>query len=125
MTYCLNRLELTEIIDHIVNKKTMNDDELKELFESAQYWQDQLICLSYLLSIILERKQKDGENCQKVIDEIYRLPDELFIFIQEFDSDFVDYMLRHTRNSSLSLVDDLVLLQNNMAKHLYDKTIRY
>lgn len=125
MTHCLSKQELTEIIDHIVYKKTMNDDELKTLFECAQCWQDQLICLSYLLSMILEKKQKDGGDRQRVIDKIYRLPDELFLFIQEFDSDFVHYMLRHTRNNSLSLEEDLVLLQNELAEHRYDKAIRY
>lgn len=111
-------------IDHIIHN-TEIDEEIKTQVESAKDWHDQLICLSYFLSIILERKKEDGEDCQKVIDEIYKLPEALFLSIQEFNSDFVRYMLSHTRNNSLSLEEDLVLLQNDLAERLYDKAIRY
>lgn len=124
MKYCLSKNELLNFIDHIINKTEINE-ETRTQVESAKNWHDQLICLSYFLSIILERKKQDGEDCQKIIDEIYQQPEELFLSIQEFDSDFVHYIIRHTRNRSLSLEDDLILLQNDLAEHLYDKAIRY
>ena len=125
MNHCLAREELNEIIDHIVYGKNMVHEGLKTLFDLAYDWQDQLICLSYLLSMVLEGRSKDGKACWEAIDVVYRLPEELCLFIQEFDMDFVGYMLGHTRNKNLSLEDDLTELQTRFSEHLYDRAIRY
>lgn len=125
MHYCLSKQQMAEFLDYIVNNNHMTDDSLSAVVEGARIWQDQLICFSYLFSMILEKKAKGGIDCHSDIEKLYELPEELCLSIQEFDSEFVRYMLGNLRNDSLSLEEDLVQLQTSLSEHFYDKTIRY
>jgi len=123
--YCLNKQQMTDFLDFIVFNKNMIDEELDIIVDGARIWQDELICFSYLFSMILEKKTKEGFDCHRYIDEIYKLPEELFLSIQEFDSDFIRYMMGNMRNDSLSLEEDLVQLQTRLSEYSYDRTICY
>ncbi|NMC63207.1 MAG: hypothetical protein GYA55_08555 [SAR324 cluster bacterium] len=124
MHNCLDRQQLADLVDYIVFGSEI-DGELKARFSLAQDWQEQLICLAYLLSMVLEGKAKGKRDYSTTIDKIYELSTEIYLSIQEFDSDFIKYMLEHTRDKSLLLEEELVGLQARLSEHSYDRAIRY
>jgi hypothetical protein len=69
--YCLSKQQMAEFLDYIVNNKHMTDDSLSAVVEGARIWQDQLICFSYLFSMILEKKAKGGIDCHSDIEKLY------------------------------------------------------
>lgn len=125
MYYCMNREELRQFIDFKAHHKTVDNDELLNWIENALYWQDELGCLTYLFAHILEKKAKNGENCQELIEQFYQLPEQMYFSIQAFDSNYIEYLLQNTRNRSVSLEEDLVRLQNAMSEYQYEQTLRY
>jgi hypothetical protein len=125
MNHCLNRDELRKLIDFKVDDQIVEDESLKVLIENAIYWEDEIFGLNYFFSQILERKNKGGQDCLKLIEFFYALEDEMAFNIQEFDSTFIDYMLRNMRDQTLSLEDDLIRLQNNLSDYKYYGTLRY
>ena len=125
MYYCMNREELGQFIDFKASDKNVDNDELLNWIENASYWQDELGCLTYLFAQILEKKTKDGENCQKLIELFYQLPEQMYFSIQAFDSNYIEYMQQNVRNHRVSLEEDLVRLQNAMSEYQYEQTLRY
>jgi hypothetical protein len=121
----MNRDELRQFIDFKAKNKNIERYELLNWIDNAENWQDELSCLTYLFAQILEKTAKDGEDCQKLIELFYQLPEQMYFSIQAFEPNFVEYMLRNTRNRSRSLEDDLVGLQNTMSEYQYGQTLRY
>lgn len=50
---------------------------------------------------------------------------ELCFEIQEGDEQFIEYLLRHLRNSDESLEATLIELQNGLSEYRYEKALRY
>ena len=95
------------------------------MIENAENWQDELGCLTYLFAMVLEGKGKDGGDCQRLIDLLYQLAERMYIYIQEFDLDFVEFMLRNVRSAGLSLEEELIDLQNRLREFRYEYALRY
>lgn len=120
MHYCLDKEELRQFLDFETNKKAVYIDGLEVWIDYAHSWQVELGCINYLLSQILERKAKDGEDCYKITELVYALENQLFFRIHECDPCLVDYMTRRLRQPSSSLEEELVMLHNNMCEHIYE-----
>ncbi len=125
MHRCLNRQELTELIALKSDDISVESDTLQSWINNAENWHFDISSLTYLLTKILERKTKEGEDCYKIINVIYDLERHMSFSIQEIDAGFVDYMLRNKRTLNISLEEDLVELQNNLTEYQYGKTLRY
>jgi hypothetical protein len=95
------------------------EDALMTLLDSCRNWNIELMCLTYLLSKILERKGKGNADCQQILERIFTLPDEMWLSYQEFDLGFVKYLFRHIRNTELDLETDLINAQNKLSDHVY------
>jgi hypothetical protein len=125
MHYCLNRDELKKLIDFNASSINVENEELSSRIENAKNWQEELSGLTYLFSKILEKKSKDGSDCQPLIETLYRLEEQMWFYIQECDAVFIEYMLKNIRNMSLSLDEELIELQSNLGNHMYERTLRY
>lgn len=125
MHYCLNKQELEVLINYILLKINVDCSTLHNHIKCSENWQDELGCLSYLLSEILERNNINGTAPEQIIKLVYGLDEKMFIDIQEFDWKFIEYMVSNVRNSSLTLEDNLIDLQNGLKAFRYDRTIRF
>jgi hypothetical protein len=125
MHYCLNKEQLRQFVDFIADDVNIEDGNLRLLVENAASWQDELGCLTYLFSMILERKGKQGEDCERLIALFYRLAEQMYVDIQEFDYRFIEYLLKNIRNRELSLEEELIEIQNHLSEFRYEHTLRY
>src|SRR3990172_13198847 len=125
MHHCLSKDELQQLLDLRANNVAIEVDELRIWIELAETWQEELGALTYLFSHILERRAKGGLDCAGLIKIFYELPEVMSLHIQEFDADFVEYMLRNIRNKTLTLEEELVGLQTRLREYNYERTLRY
>jgi len=123
MHHCLTKAELQDVLALKVDNIAISTEALRIWVGLADNWQDELGALTYLLSQILERRAKDGYDCETLIRMFYALPDAMWLDIQEFDSRFIKYMLVNLRDRSKSLEDELVELQNRFRDHNYERTL--
>jgi hypothetical protein len=121
MHYCLNKEQLRQFVDFIANDLSIDDENLRLLVENAANWQDELGCLTYLFAMILERKGKQGEDCERLIGLFYRLTEQMYVDIQEFDYRFIEELLRNIRNKELSLEEELIEIQNHISEYRFKR----
>jgi len=124
----MNREELRQFIEFKTDQRIVENSALQVLIDGAESWQDELCCLNYLFSQVLERRLKKGNDHQaeqECINMLYQLSEHMSLYIQELDSEFVDYMLKCVRDRSLSLEEELIQIQNKLGEHSYDSTLRY
>jgi hypothetical protein len=125
MYYCLNKHELKQFIEYKVDGSSISDDSLKIRIENAEYWQDEIGGLTYLFSQIVDRKVRGGEDCAAYIEILYRLQDEMAFQVHECDRQFIDFMLRNLRDSTLTLEEELVDIQSHLSRYEYRRAIRF
>jgi hypothetical protein len=125
MYYCLKKEELEQLIDFKISGKEIVSGDFSALIENSAEWQTELGCINYLLCQIIERKKNSGDECGKLIDEVYQLDQRILFRIHECDREFVQYMLSHVRQSSLSLEDELVTLHTGISGWDYGHSLRY
>lgn len=125
MSYCLSKDQISEVIGQLIEGRSAENTELQALIESAQCWEDELVCLSYLLTMVLEKREKKGHNSRQLLESVYALTESVFMTMEEFSPYFLDYLLSNVRNRALSLEEELVLMQNKIREHRFDGTIRF
>ena len=127
MNKCLNKEEFEKLIDLKAKLNDLDEEDylLSIMIDKAENWQDKLVGLSYFLSQILERKLKKNIGCDSLIKLVYSLSDEMWFSIQEFDVNFIDYMMSCERISVLSLEERLIEVQYDLDEYRYGRTFRY
>ena len=78
-----------------------------------------------MVSHLLLRRKKSGEDALKLLDALYALDTTMWITIQEMDSEFVSFMLRNLSDSSIDLEEQLGTLQSRLMSFDYDSSLRY
>ncbi len=125
MYKCFNKQELLDLINCKLEKRVELEPTYDQLYLNAEEWRDEIGCLSYILSFIIEQKINNLENSKRVINFIYELKDKIFFTLQEIDSDFIDYLIRNLPDPELSLEDNLILIQQGYREYDYKTAIRY
>jgi len=126
MHYCLNREQLQQLLDLKMAGTPVEDAALRCMIDGAENWQDEVGVHNYLVCLILCSRLRAGRECQRLVERLYELPDEMYLYIQELESGFVEYVLKNLRSTSrCSIEDDLVELQLAWRDYRYDATIRY
>ena len=120
MQYCLNKEEIDLLLSNDWEIKEDFPDELKPLLENSQNWHVELVCLTYLLSKVLERKQKNGIDCDVLLRQAMNITNEMWLSYQDSDLEFVKYLFRHVRKNELDLESNLIDIQNRLSEHIYD-----
>jgi len=113
--YSLSRDEIDKLIENKIGKQKIEDEYLKQIFERAEvYWDIKLISSNSLFSIVLEQYLRKNMYSAGLLDNYYRLEEEISILIEELDSDFIDYMYNHKMpNKRNSDIADLIEARKN------------
>ena len=123
MPFCLEREEFEKLIAIEIEKCDLEGDESLELrIEHAKNWFDALIGFAYFLSKIFEKKLKQEKTIEiliKELDQVYVIQDTMWFVIEEFDQDFIKYLLNSERIPMLSLEDELVDARNKLSRFEY------
>jgi hypothetical protein len=107
-----------------LNKNPINNAHLSDIIANSECWIDEMQILTYLFSLVLEKKVKGNENCFNIIESLYRWENELSLMIQEIDENFVYYLIRSFRCSGLTLEEDLIQIQEGLSEHKYGREFR-
>jgi len=124
MNYSLDREELRQLIEYKHNNQPIDDEHLKTIIFNSECWEDELCCINYIFSKILERIVKGGRHGKGLINLLYEIEDSMFFIIQEVDYNYIEFMMRNNRIIGLSLEEDMIMLQNNYRGHIYDASLR-
>lgn len=125
MHYCLDKEELRQLIEYKIDGVAIEDELLKIIVGNAESWIDDLCCLNYLFSHLLDKMVRDGKEGHGLIKTLYEFEEIMFLKIEEMGHNYIRYMLKNLRNPGLSLEDELVMLQNKIGGYRYESTIRY
>ncbi len=124
MPFCLKKEELEKLITAVIEKGDPAGDKSLELWiDHAVNWFDNLTGFTYFLAKLFEKKLKQGKTTEfllEELDQVYLLPESMWFVLQEFDQDFIRYLLNSERDSILSLEDDLVQVQNKLSGFEYE-----
>jgi len=121
MQHCLSKKELDLLIDNNWNFIAEYEFEnLGQLLNSCKNWESELVCFSYFLSQALERKEKAEGDCQVILRRAFELSSEMWLLIQQFDSEFIRYLFRYVRDKNVSLEEGLIGIQINLSQHIYE-----
>ncbi len=121
MQRCLSKRELDLLVDN--NWSLSGDDEsdnLVQLLDQCESWENELICFSYFLSQTLERKAKTGMDCQVTLRQTFQKSSEMWLTIQQFDAKFIKYLFRNVRDRNVTLEDGLIEVQTKLGQHIYE-----
>ena len=113
---------------HLLAKLHNNDanllienDKWKRLIENSSCWNCEIVLFAYFLSIYFEQKLKKGSSCIDELNKIISYTDKYYLDIQEFDVDFINYLMKGVRGKSLSL-HELLYDRQSQYKELRGKT---
>lgn len=124
MIYCLDSVELGELLTFYLSGVPLSSDTLIGLYQEASTWNYKLLCTTYSLSRFTARNTGNSLTRQKSVECFFALPDSLHLEIQECDDVFVECMLRRGHTPSLPLEDLLKQIALEVAEFKYEKSIR-
>ena len=117
MQHTLSKKEYQEIliVRHLSERNYSNDlSYLKDLMDDCSYWDRKISGLNHILSLVLERFEKQGIPNQKVIDYVYDMRENINFTIQEGEIRFIESLFSNDLNTSVSLEDELILAENRI-----------
>ena len=123
MGRCLNRVELTRVVQCLLDG-TRPYEEGNRAWDELDVGEEELVGLTYFLAQILVRPALREQVLDNTISEFFELPDRMWFAVEEFGTEFIDYMLVNPRDQALELEDDLVELVTNMRRQRYEHTLR-
>lgn len=121
MSYCLDSTELAQLLNLRLNKEGIEDTDLNLLIENANQWQKKVLCLTFSLARILEKRSDAAPLSREIITDFFSMPEEMFIDIQECGEDFVNYMLEHDHSGNIDLEMSLQTVARKLSEHCYGK----
>lgn len=125
MTYYCNKNELKELLDYYFNNDAeFSHKDFKIAVDNSLNWQDMLYTFSYLFLQLIERHKKEGGDVHRYLELFYQLENYMWFKIQDFDRDFITFIMRTIRNEALSLEDEIIEAQKLLCERRYDKIIR-
>lgn len=89
-SFCLTRDDYKDFLNHMLNDKTLNNENLAYYIERAkEYFDCNIVGSNYYLSIIIEQMLKSDELDSSFLDSVYSLCEEMFFSIEEHGHEFV------------------------------------
>ena len=123
MGWCLNRAELTRVVECVLDGTGLHE-EGSGAWGEHDVWEEEVVGLTYFLAQILVRPAIREQVLDNTISEFFELPDRMWFAVEEFSTEFIDYMLVNPRDRALPLEDDIVEIVTNMRRHRYEHTLR-
>jgi hypothetical protein len=106
--YFVKRDDYHQFLEHLhsdASDSLAETSEWLKLIENSSYWNCEIVLFAYFLSIYFEQKMKKGYDCVNELHKIFGYKNCYSIDIQEFDVDFIDFLMRGVRGKSLNLHD--------------------
>ncbi len=126
MSHLLNSTEIESLLLFYLENKMIDKQTLLAHLENSSHWYEELICLTFSFARVLERRRKSVVLTQKMIPELFSMPEKMSIDIQECDEDFVDYMLRDKYSEDDDLEQALLTVARNLSERSHGKKmLRY
>ena len=123
--HCLNIQEIKALIEYKKTKKLPDNYVANQIFLKAEEWEDKLSLLSYFLGkALLSDWGGNEEKMLDTIDEVYTFPNQMFVFLQEINEEFIEFMLRNTRQENVTLDDALSDIQRKIGEFDYSRRLR-
>lgn len=115
---CISSPQIDRFVEIVLEGDDFLDDEseMAHLLEQWHAWETELVFLSNLLSQMLERKLKIGEDASSILRSIVELASYKYLTIEGFSENFVQYLLRHKRLSGTTIEDELIRIRNFMGE---------
>ncbi len=123
--HCLSKNDLESFLNNILHGAEIEDNILNILVENCRTYEGYLTGLTYFVAQIVDRRLKKSIHTSMFVSEVYQLQNHVAFEVQEFDNDFVDFLLRNKREKSLNLEEELIDIQNRISDHQYVKNFRF
>jgi len=125
LQHCLSREQISRFLETEIAGGVFYEDEveLRNLLDLWRTWDAELICLTSLLSISLERQQKNLVDVHNMLLKFYALRDVegMNLTIDELDESFVKYMLSFPRSNDFSLEEELIEIRLRLSEYEFPR----
>lgn len=125
MRLCINKEELSCLIDHFISGKAIGIADLEEMLNLAINYSFPIRSLSYPLSKLVEERIDEGSDPNQIIKEFYSFENKFYFQYDELSYEFVCFIIKNPREQSLTLEENLNNLFDKYSDHNYVSTIRY
>jgi hypothetical protein len=125
-SYCMNKDELNLFIENALYGREIEDPHVLALIQNSSNWLIKSQGLTYFLGRIIQKKINNSALKEDYIESVYKLQDLMFFDLNEFEGNFIDFVLQHDRTfeSNTTLDEILNFLHNNYSENNYDRIIR-
>jgi hypothetical protein len=118
--YCFKREELSKFLEVEFGLPESSDVQIEILLNEWEDWRLELVCLSTLLSQVLENKQKQSVDVYNILQDVFTLSERRGLFyVEEIDDIFIEYMLKSIRRDDVSIEDELVEIWRDLSEFKY------
>lgn len=125
MKWCLSKTQLECLLAYIFKNEADSDvDNIISIYERAQYWEESIVIINYLLTQLIQREIKKGSLNKDFLAKIYDISSTMDITLDEIDSNFIDFIFNHTRFSK-EINENLIILKEKYVEYDYAHQIRY
>ena len=125
MSHCLTKSELAEILARATASEGRIYEQISAWYDMADAWEEEIVGLNYFVAQIAMSTKNHGGDHDGIIAKHFHLDEEMWFTQEDFGFEYVDYLMRHTRDTSLSLEDELVQLRDRLGEYGYEHTLRF
>ena len=123
--YVLDRDSLDEFLDCLLDDKQSINLELNALIEECTYSTSFIFSNNYFFSKNIQRKIIKAVYPENYLHNVYNLQTDRAFFIEEFNRDFISFLISHISNLEIDLDSQLKEIQEDFVNSNYGKQIRY
>lgn len=118
---CLSSGEVGAVLLQFVDGQAEVEENLGNLLADARAWELLVVCYNLFVARHITAKDRGFEK----IARLYAAGEDLWLELQEGGVELVEYLLQHERNPEETLDEALVLIQEGLSSHDYERAIRY
>lgn len=121
--YVLDRENLDKYIEYALTNKPSDNKELNLISENSGNYLCEAHSNSYFLAKNIHQKVNRGDNLSNYIPSVYNIMNEKNFFLEEIDSNFINFILRHYSNTEIELDMQLGELHEDYLNNSYGKQV--
>jgi hypothetical protein len=94
------------------------DQDLLNMIELSESYNDELVIFNYFVSKLLDSAQLHYSPTDN-LEKLYEYENKILLHLDEFNEKFISNLLTHEPNNSVSLDDDLINIYCKYRSHTY------
>lgn len=123
--YVLNRVDLDKYINYSITNQPSDDQKINLIAENSWHYICEAHSNNYFLAKNVHQKVNNGQDLTDYLFEVWNLIMEFGFYMEEFDSKFIAFILRHISNGEIDLDLHLYELQIDYLNNYYGKQVCY